>query len=72
MSSFMANGEYNHEWCNERHDKIDRDLQIHRQRMDDIEQRQFNILKGIIANIVGVGCTFLGVIAVLFKLLFSP
>lgn len=71
MSSFMANGDYNQGWCKERHDKIDRELQIQRQRMDSIEQRQFNILKGTIANIVGVTCTLLGISAVLFKLLFS-
>lgn len=71
MSSFMANGEYNQEWCKERHDKIERELHIHRQRMDSIEQRQFNILKGTIANIVGVSCTLIGISAVLFKLLFS-
>ena len=64
MIRIMANGEYNQEWCKERHDKIDRMLEIYRQRMDGIEQRQFNILKGTIANLIGIS-------AVLFKLLFS-
>ena len=46
--------EYNKDWCDERHDNIDREFEIMRTRMNGQDKKLWTIIILLIANLAGL------------------
>lgn len=52
----MPNGkEYNHDWCDERHEKIGQTFDVCFRRIDRVEAKLWAVLILLFANLGGIG-----------------